>query len=90
MAQAGATLIRRGLKPAKRPLKPFSDIILYIIFQVELDLFCELCNTSSSPTSICLLVFTTSNGKVTRAAIDPDKAPDAKLIEKVGSVLLYL
>lgn len=71
MAQAGATLITRGITPANIPLIPLCWNIRSnadTVFVCGNDLTGSLAYRIFSPNSICLWVFTTSNGAVMNAA----------------------
>lgn len=84
IAHAGATFISRGIKPANSPDMPFSATIRFITLYVLDETCVDNFIACISPSSTCRLVFTTSNGKVMIAAIDPDTAPAVNVMAKVG------
>lgn len=71
IAHAGATLTTRGVTPANTPFMPFCWKIcrkIVIVPTFGKDFTGLSANRTFSPNSICLWVFTTSNGAVRKAA----------------------
>lgn len=86
IAQAGATLIIRGTTPAYKAVNPRFPYNSRSRVQVETSFF-DVPATCASPSSICRCVLTTSKGSVSRAANEPQTAPDANVRIRFTSVV---